>query len=297
MKENILIVGGTGFIGINLIKYFSKKFNITSVSTKKPKQPIKNVNYIICDIVKKNEIKSKLKPIYNYVINLGGYVDHSNKKKTFKSHYLGCKNLANFFSNHKIKKFIQIGSSLEYGDVKSPQKETSKCRPKSNYGKAKFLATKYLLNLYKKKKFPCVILRLYQIYGPYQKFNRLIPISIKACVKNKSFACTSGVQKRDFLFIKDFIYIIQSIIYNEKINGEIFNIGSSKSTSVKNLILLIKEISKGGKPLFGKIKMRRDEIKIMYPNIIKAKKLLKWRPIFSLKKGMSETIKHYKKKL
>ena len=92
------------------------------------------------------------------------------------------------------------------------------------------------------------------------------------------------MQKRDFLFIKDFIYIIQSIIYNEKINGEIFNIGSSKSTSVKNLILLIKEISKGGKPLFGKIKMRRDEIKIMYPNIIKAKKLLKWRPIFSLKK-------------
>ena len=55
---------------------------------------------------------------------------------------------------------------MEYGLVKSPQKENFKCEPKSVYGRAKFLSSQYLLNLYKKKKFPVTIVRLYQVYGP-----------------------------------------------------------------------------------------------------------------------------------
>ena len=68
---------------------------------------------------------------FDYVVNLGGYVDHSNKKKTFKSHYEGCQNLAQIFLKKKISSFIQIGSSLEYGRSKSPQKENIKCNLKS----------------------------------------------------------------------------------------------------------------------------------------------------------------------
>ena len=49
-------------------------------------------------------------------------MDHSDKEKTLKSHYFGCKNLSSLFLNSKIKKFIQIGSSIEYGKIQSPQK-------------------------------------------------------------------------------------------------------------------------------------------------------------------------------
>jgi hypothetical protein len=59
---------------------------------------------------------------YDYVVNLAGYVDHSKKKKIY-SHYYGCKNIAEIFLNKKIKKFIQIGSSLNMENLKSPQKE------------------------------------------------------------------------------------------------------------------------------------------------------------------------------
>ena len=52
-----------------------------------------------------------------------GYVDHSNKNKTLRSHFNGCKNIAEFFLNSKIKRFIQVGSCIEYGKIKSPQKE------------------------------------------------------------------------------------------------------------------------------------------------------------------------------
>ena len=64
--------------------------------------------------------------------------------------------------------------------------------------KAKYLATKYLLKLYKTKNFPVTILRLYQAYGPYQDFNRLIPQAIINSLQNKKFNCTSGIQKKRF---------------------------------------------------------------------------------------------------
>ena len=57
------------------------------------------------------------------MVNLSGYVDHSNKTKTYQSHYIGCKNIVNIFLNFRPISFIQIGSSLEYGKLNSPQRE------------------------------------------------------------------------------------------------------------------------------------------------------------------------------
>jgi len=171
LKKNILILGGTGFVGYHLAKEALKRgFHVSSLSKNTPvkKRYLKKVKYIIADISNINSIKKKIKNDFQYVVNLAGYVDHSDKIRTYKSHYLGCKNISNFFLKKKIKRFIQVGSSLEYGLGKSPQKEDFQCKPQSAYGKAKFFSTQYLLNLYKKKKFPVTIVRLYQVYGPYK---------------------------------------------------------------------------------------------------------------------------------
>ena len=148
-NKNILIVGGTGFIGYHLAKKFLKKrWNVTSISTKPPKRIryLKKVKYLICDITKKKILQKKIKNSFTYVVNLGGYVDHSNKKKTFARHYTGCKNLTKIFLKKMPKAFVQLGSSVEYGSLKSPQKENVICKPrlvKSTYGKAKLLSTIY----------------------------------------------------------------------------------------------------------------------------------------------------------
>ena len=219
MKKKILILGGTGFIGYHLAKRAIKKnFKVTSISKNQPikKRYLKDVNYIITDISNNNLLKKNIKKNFDYVVNLAGYVDHSDKNKVYKSHYLGCRNIANFFLKKKIKSFIQIGSSMEYGYQKSPQKEDSKCNPRSAYGKAKFLSTRYLLNLFQKKNFPVTILRLYQVYGPYQDLNRFIPIVINSCKNNKNFPCSHGKQYRDFLYIDDLINAIFTIFNNYK---------------------------------------------------------------------------------
>ena len=83
MKNKVLIIGGTGFIGYHLIKSLRKKnYDITSISVDKTtKNRIKNVKYIFLDFTKKLKVLDNY--FFDIVINLGGYVDHLNKEKQY----------------------------------------------------------------------------------------------------------------------------------------------------------------------------------------------------------------------
>ena len=296
-KKNILIIGGTGFIGYHLaIATLKLGWKVTSISYSKPKKirKIKNVKYILCDITKKNLLKKKIQKDYEFVVNLGGHVNHSNKVKTYNSHFIGCKNIAEIFLKKNIKSFVQIGSSAEYGTLNSPHYEKFTCFPKSVYGKAKLFATKHLMKLYKKYKFPVSVIRVYQAYGPRQDFNRFVPIVIKGCLTRKFFPCSHGNQFRDFLYIDDVISSIIKCLKLEKSSGEIFNIGSGKPKQIKKIINDLVKISNGGLPQFGEIKLRADETLSIYPNIKKAKKILDWTPKVPFDKGLKKTINFYK---
>lgn len=302
MKKKLLVIGGTGFLGSHVCREAIKKnYRVISVSTKKTKfNLIKKVKYIKCDISNSTTIKRKLNFEVDYIINFGGYVDHSDKNKTYQSHFKGCKNLIDFYQKKKIKKFIQIGSSLEYGKTKSPHKEKIMTKKvillKSIYAKSKLLSTNYCMNAFKKNFFPVIVLRPYLVYGPGQKIDRLIPFIISKSLTNKTFPCSSGVQLRNFLFVEDFVKAIFKTLTKKNVNGEIINIGSNNNLKVKKVILMIKNYLNSGKPMFGKIKLRKDESIKYYPSIKKAKNLINWKPLIQFEKGLIQTIKYYKEK-
>ena len=191
----------------------------------------------------------------------------------------------------KLKLFIQTGSSLEYGRMMSPQKEKIVCKPVSFYGEAKYQASQYI----KKNLKNYLIIRPYQIYGPYQKKNRLIPMMINSCLNNKKFNCTNGSQLRDFLYVDDFSNLLIKILKKKDFKHKIYNVGYGKPFKVKYVINTILKIIKKGEPLFGKIKMREDEIRKLYPNISRIKKDFKWSPTVNLIKGLKKTVLFYKK--
>ena len=103
MKKNILIVGGTGFLGSHLVKKCINKFNITSLSLHKPKneKKFKNVKYITADISNQKVLSKKIKRNFDIVVNLGGYINHNDKNLAINTHLNGCKNLINFFKKKK----------------------------------------------------------------------------------------------------------------------------------------------------------------------------------------------------
>ena len=299
MKKKILITGGTGFIGYHLAKKCVRMgWEVTSFSKKKPKsiRTLKKVNYLFGDLTKKKDLKV-LKKKFDYIVNAAGVVDHSSNPKVYKAHYLGCKNLANFFLKKEIKLFLQVGSCVEYGPQKSPQKEDYKPKIKdlkSMYSKGKLAASKYLMELYDKYRFPVIIFRLYLNYGPNQDFNRFLPVIIDGCVRGKKFPCSSGIQYRSFTFVDDLVRAMVIALKKTHLSGNVFNIGNNKPVKIKRIVQYIKRYVKKGTPLYGKIKFRKDEIKHLYPNISKAKLLLNWQPKVSFSKGLSRTINYYK---
>ena len=225
--------------------------------------------------------------------------ERANIKKTFKCHFEGCKNLTEIFLKKTPSSFVQMGSSLENGNLNSPQKENMKNNLKSiksTYGKAKLLSSIYLINLFKREQFPFTVLRLYLAYGPRQDINRFLPIIIKGCIKNKKFPCSDGIQLRDFVHVYDVVDAIIKALTNKKARGQIINIGSGKPRKIRNVIEHVKKISKGGQPQYGTFKLRKFEILKLYPNIEKAKKILKWKSKIKFEKGLIQTIKYYKRK-
>ena len=138
-------------------------------------------------------------------------------------------------------------------------------------------------------------MRLYLVYGPYQDINRVIPITISNALKDKKFNCSNGLQLRDFIYIDDVINAIIKTLKNSKSSGEIINIGSGKPISIKKVLINFCNLINYVKPLFGKIKLRNDEIMKLYPNVNKAKKILGWIPHTSLEKGLKKTINFFRK--
>ena len=302
MKKNLLIVGGTGYIGFNLAKKACKKnWNVFSISRYAPQKEryLKKVKYLYFDISKKENFKKKVKRnYYDFVVNCGGEVDHSSKRKVFNSHFIGCKNLVDFFQkDKKLELFLQIGSSIEYGRLKSPHKEKDwhkVSNTSSHYGNAKLKATEYLINKFKCFNFPCNILRIYLCYGPGQDLNRFIPKLITSCLKNEEFLCSTCVQYRDFIYIDDLVNLIFLILNKSQNYGEIFNAGSGTPVQLKKIVNKIRKICSGGMPQFGKLKLRKDESLKFYCDIKKTLKILKWKNKINLKNGLKKTIKYYK---
>ena len=106
MKKNkvrILIAGGTGFIGYHLAKKcLNLGWSVTIFAIHKPKRirKLNRVKYLVGDLYNKEELK-KIDLNFDYVVNLSGYVDHINKKETFNTHYIGCRNLVRIFKKKK----------------------------------------------------------------------------------------------------------------------------------------------------------------------------------------------------
>ena len=298
--RRMLVIGGTGFIGFHVVKEAKKRgFDTHSISLNSPKKKrfIKGVKYIKVDITKNEDLKRKIKKSYNYVVNAGGYGLHPDFGKKgdilIKSHFLGLINILETLKKKNLKKFVQIGSSTEYGKINSPIKETAYGSPQTPYAVAKLSCTNYLLHLYQTQKLPVVILRLFQVYGSNQTGDKILPFLIENCKKNKKFLTTVGKQYCDFCHIDDVVNAIFKSLIKGKTSGEIFNIGSGKKIQIKNLIKLVKKLIGKGKPIFGGLKYKKGTNMRNFPNINKAKSKLNWKPKISLIEGLKKTISSF----
>jgi len=301
MNDRLLILGGTGFIGRNLVlNALEHGFNITVVSLNEPsdENKIESVEYLQMDITNSLQTSKQLaEASYDYVVNLSGYIDHcrflEGGEKIIRAHFEGVRNLLKLLDWSKLKRFVQIGSSDEYGNHQAPQHEEMRELPISPYSLGKVASTQFLQMLHRTQGFPVVIMRLFLTYGPGQDNKRFFPQIIKGCLSDNPFPTSAGEQLRDFCYVDDIAKGILTSLTNQQVDGEIINLASGNPVAIRNVIELIQKSLGRGVPDFGKVPYRVGENMALYADISKAKKILGWEPKVILEEGIERTIDEY----
>jgi len=298
MAEKLLIVGGTGFIGSNLAhKAVENSFNTTVLSLNLPTKDkqIESVEYLQADITNLDQLRERLSSYkFDYIVNLAGYIDHSRfldgGRQIINTHFDGVQNLLQVLDWAYLKRFVQIGSSDEYGDQIAPQSEDVRESPISPYSSGKLFSTQLLQMLYRTEELPIVVLRLFLVYGPGQNNKRFLPQIIEGCLTDSSFPASTGEQLRDFCYVDDISRGIIMSLKNDDVKGNIVNLASGKSISIREIIELVRSIIGYGNPEFGKIPYRVGENMALYADTTKARKLLNWAPEIKIEEGVRRTI-------
>ena len=301
-KSHLLVIGGTGFIGHHLLNVAQRNsLQLTSVSLNPPtrKRFVDGVRYLHFDMTDRNHVKKNLNFDFDYVVKLGGYINHQlfqeGGSTLIETHFSALQNLVKILPRRRLKRFVQIGSSDEYGNSTAPQNEDQREQSISPYSMAKVACTHFLQMLNRSEIFPAVTLRLFLTYGPGQDISRFLPQIIRGCLDNATFPASAGEQLRDFCYVDDSVRAILQALTHPEVEGDVFNVASGIPVSIREMVEKVRNITGSGNPQFGEVSYRNGENMSLYANISKAKRILNWESMTKLDEGLKKTIDWYTK--
>ena len=316
-RKTVLVTGGLGFIGSNLVLHLIKLNYFVIILDKKTYSSnlmnLKNIKrsqfkLIISDINNKLEI-SKIFKKYNPigVFNLAAetHVDRSidNPEIFVKSNVNGVLVLLEQLKKYKKRnrniKFLHVSTDEVYGDIpkKKTSSETDPYKPSSPYAASKASGDHLIRSYYRTFKLPLIITNCCNNYGPKQFPEKLIPKLILNLIQNKKLPIYGkGINEREWIHVDDHCKALIKIFKKGKI-GESYNIGSgdivSNNIVSKRLIKLFKtKINKDCKSKIVFVKDRPGHDLRYALNSNKIKKL-GWKKKLNLNKGLFLTIKWY----
>ena len=303
-KNKILVVGGSGFIGQALIRrliHLDAEVVSLSRTGSRVSQKFDDLITFTADFRDPIALAGIGSFSFDYIFNLGGYIDHSpytkGGREVIDTHYGGLLNLLSSIDLSRVKKFVQVGSSDEYGNAPAPQREGMREAPISPYSVAKVSATHLIQALCRTEKFPGVVVRLFLVYGPGQSQQRFLPQIITGCLKGERFPTSAGGQVRDFCYIDDVVDGIIHAAIKPRAVSAVINIASGEPITVRAVIEKVVQLIGSGKPDFGALPYRSGENMKLYADISAARELLGWQPATSLDDGLKKTIFWYRQGL
>ena len=305
--KKVIVTGGLGFIGSNLIELLIKKkyfvINIDKITyssnfynTKEFKKS-KNYKFIKCDINNKKfkKIIYKYKPVGIFNLAAETHVDRSidDPKSFVQSNIVGVYNLLEYFKDYSKKyrsKLIHISTDEVYGDIlKGRTNEKYPYNPSSPYAASKASSDHLVASYIRTYNLPAMVTNCSNNYGPKQHPEKLIPKLIHNIISNKKLPIYGkGKNSREWIYVKDHCEALLKVFLRGKI-GEFYNIGSNK-----NLIKIGKTKFNLGQNVKIEFVKDRPGHDVRYAlNSNKVIKQLKWKPKTNFTDGLKKTFDWY----
>ena len=297
-KNKVLVTGGAGFIGSNLVDALIEKgfdvIVIDNLSLGKKEYVNSKAKFHRLDIRDLKKIKPLFKGI-DYVFHLAAQprIQPSivNPEESHSNNVVGTLNVLIASRDAKVKKVVYSASSSAYGDQKTlPLTEDMQPKAKSPYSLFKLIGEHYCKLFNELYKLPTVCLRYFNVYGPRQScegaYATVIGIFLRQAKNREPLTIVgNGKQTRDFTYVSDIVQANILAIKNDKVDrGEVINIGTNKNYSINKIASLISKNT-------VYVPSRSAEVNDTLANITKAKKLLGWQPMINIKEGINKVKK------
>ena len=310
-SKKVLVTGGAGFIGSNLVDVLIERgFDVVVIDNLSTgnKENIKNfLNYgkfkfINGSLTDLNVCRQAVKGI-DYIFHLAAipsvFRSVENPLATNEANISGTLNLLIAARDEgSIKKFVYSSSSSVYGDSpKLPKQEDDPVNPISPYALSKYTGERYCQIFNKIFGLPTICLRYFNVFGPRQnplsQYGAAIPKFVFSMIQNKSpIIYGDGEQTRDFTYV-DNVVEANVLAVQSKHSGEVINVACNQRISLNQIIELINGFLKTNiKALY--YSPRPGDVRHSLADVSKAKELLSYHPKVYFEEGLRETINWFK---
>ncbi len=309
--EKVLVTGGTGFIGSELIPKLKAKGYAVDVLERYVTgrySMSKGTDYTMhyASLTDYPAVKNIIREVQpDYVIHLAAVsavaFSYDHYIEVGETDYLGTVNLAEacYRNANNFKQFIFAGTSEEYGttlkDKSEVLTEESELNPNSPYAVAKVASDLYLKYMHKAYNFPFTVLRPYNTYGRKNNAHFFIESTISQMLKQGEVYLGDPSAVRDWMYVDDHVDGYLKALGNEKAIGEVIQLCTGKAYTTKETAELIAKLTDFKKNIFWNSTPRRPlDAYVLRGDNSKAKMLLGWEPKTNLEEGLKKTIDYLK---
>lgn len=300
------MVGGTGFMGSHLVRRLVTEGAEVHLLVRPTSSTVRLDDVIgrvrvhqgdLLDYSSLHQVARAVRPLK--IFHLGAYtsVERSFTRATEMAQVIfgGAINLLHALDGTGYDCFVYVGTCEEYGDNPVPFREDQVPNPVSPYSVAKAAGTLFCQMASRSLGCPCVILRPFLTYGPFQDLNRFIPQAIVAGLRGEAFKMTAGEQGRELNYIDDIIEGFIRAVTSPEAIGEIINLGSGVQYRIRELVeMVFRLVQSPVAPAIGALPYRPVESWDFYCDNSKAKRILGWESQVPLEEGLRRTVEWYR---
>lgn len=295
--KNILVTGGCGFIGQNLIQSLSKNYSVISIDTAPPPPFLKKMQNVMCvtkdlgtvDIGEFNDVYC----VIHLAASAGVRIGEKNPGKYVQNNVTQTVSLLNQCVKHKIKNIIYASSSSVYGNTKGPHKEST-CIDPSNitsvYGMTKYNCECYAEYYASKYDMNIMGLRFFTVYGEHGRLSMAVGAFTNAIMNNAELVVNGdGTKSRSFTYVGDVVKSIQLLIniIDSTCGHTTLNVGTPMNHKVSDVIDTIASVCHKD-PIITYAADSPADVDTTLADITKLSELIGYHPDTSLEVGIKQ---------
>lgn len=300
----ILILGASGFIGANLMRLLLRhRQDVFGTASRLPAwrlDGLPETNVLLTDLLipaNRELMLDRIAPLTIFdCVSYGGYSFQNEAELVYRTNVGMTVGLLESLSHRGIRAYIHSGSSSEYGTRSAGPTEDQPMEPNSHYAVSKVAAAGLIHYMGKHRGLPCLNLRLYSVYGPFEDPARLIPALVSKGVAGELPPFVDPRISRDFVYVDDACeaYIDAALNLRPDCYGESFNIGSGRCTTIADVASAARAVfGIDGEPSYT-MAARDWDVQNWYADPHKAERLLQWRARTSFEGGLRQMAEWYR---